>query len=84
MVYSYYQDNNWAADPGDMQLISNVNEKARLLLCVIDIQRKFTWVIPLKDKKGITIIETFQKNLEDSDHKSNKTWINQGTEISNR
>ena len=55
-----------------------------MLLCVIDIYRKFTWVIPLKDKKGITIIEAFQKHLEESDHKSNKTWINQGSEFSNR
>ena len=38
------------------QLISKFNEGIHFLLCVIDVFSKYTWVIPLKDKKGITII----------------------------
>ena len=35
----------------------------RILLCVIDIFSKYALVIPLKDKKGITITNVFQKSL---------------------
>ena len=44
-----------------MQLISNFNKGFRFLLCVIDIFSKYAWVVPLKDKKGVTITNTFQK-----------------------
>ena len=44
-----------------MQLTRKFNRGFRFLLCVIDIYSKYAWVIPLKDKKGITIINTFQK-----------------------
>ena len=43
------------ADVADMQLISTFNKGFIFLLCVIDIYSKYAWVIPLKDKKGITI-----------------------------
>ena len=42
-----------------MQLISTFNEGFRFLFCVIDIYSKYAWVIPLKDKKGITITNAF-------------------------
>ena len=54
-----------------MQLISKVNKRFRFLLCVTDIFSKYTWVIPLKDKKGITITDAFQKILKESNHKTN-------------
>ena len=31
-------------------------------MCVFDIYSNYAWVIPLKDKKGVTIVNTFQKN----------------------
>ena len=43
-----------------MQLISKFNKGFRFLLCVIDIDSKYAWVIPLKDRKGITITNAFQ------------------------
>ena len=46
-----------------MQLISKFDKKHRFILCVIDILSKYAWLIPLKDKKGITITNAFQKNL---------------------
>ena len=49
-----------------MQLISKFNKGIRLLLCVIDIFSKYAWVVPLKDKKGITITNAFQKFLKES------------------
>ena len=47
-----------------MQLISKFNKGLRFLLCVIDIFNKYTWVVPLKDKKGISITNAFQKILK--------------------
>ena len=47
-----------------MQLISKFNKGFRFLLCVIDIFSKYAWVVPLKEKKGITIADAFQKILK--------------------
>ena len=47
-----------------MQLISKFNKGFRFLLCVIDIFSKDAWVVPLKDKKGVSIVNAFQKNIE--------------------
>ena len=47
-----------------MQLISKFNKGLRFLLRVIDIFNKYTWVVPLKDKKGISITNAFQKILK--------------------
>ena len=60
-VHSTFIDNIWGGDLADMQLVSKFNEGLRFLLCVIDIYSKHAWVIPLKDKKGITINNAFQK-----------------------
>ena len=53
-VHSPFIDNIWSADLADMQLISKFNKGFWFLLRVIDIYSKYTMVIPLKDKKGIT------------------------------
>ena len=54
----------WGADLADMQLISKFIKITRFLLCVTNIYSKYTWVINLKDEKGITITNTFQKYLK--------------------
>ena len=58
-----------------MQLISKSNKGFRFLLCVIDIFSKYAWVVPLKDKKGISIVNAFQKILKESDKKPNEIWV---------
>ena len=63
-VQSPFIDNIWGADLANMQLISKFNKEIRFLLCVIDIFSKYVCVIPLKDKKGITITNAFQKTLD--------------------
>ena len=80
-VESPFIDNIWLADLADMQLISKFNERFRFLLCVIDIYTKYAWVIPLKDKKGITITDAFQKMLKKSNRKPNKIWVDKGSEF---
>ena len=58
-VYSAFKDNIWTADLADMQLISKFNKGFRFLLCVVDIYSKYAWVVPLKDKKGVSISNAF-------------------------
>ena len=58
-VYSSFKDIMWGADLADMQLISTFNKGFRFLLCVIDIFSKYAWVVPLKDKNGVTITNVF-------------------------
>ena len=49
-----------------MQLIGKFNKGINFLLCVIDIFSKHTRVVPLKDKKVVSIVNAFQKILNDS------------------
>ena len=71
-VHSSFIDNIWAADLANIQLISKFNKRIRFLLCDIDILSKYAWVIPLKGKRGIIIINAFQKILDESNRKPNK------------
>ena len=63
------------ADLDEIQLISKFNKGSTFLLCVIDIYSRYAWVTPLKDKKGLTIVNAFQKILDDSKGKPNKIWV---------
>ena len=58
-VYSSFKDNIWGADLADMQLISKFDKEFRFLLYAIDIFSKYAWVVPLKDKKGASIVKAF-------------------------
>ena len=80
-VLSSFIDNMRGADLADMQMINKFNKGFRFLLCVIDIYSKYTWVIPLKYKKGITITNAFQKVLNESNRKSNKIWVDKDNEF---
>ena len=82
-VYSGFKDNIWGADLADMQLIIKFNKGIKYLLCVIDIFTKYAWAIPLKDKKGVSIVDAFQKILDDSNRKPNKIWVDKGSEVYN-
>ena len=66
-----------------MQLISKFNKRFRFLLCLIDIFSEYVWVIPLKDKKGISIVNAFRKTLKKSGRKPNKIWVDKGSESYN-
>ena len=60
-VYLSFKDNIWGLNLSKMQLISKFNKRIRFLLCAIDIFSKYAWAIPLKDKGGVTIVNSFQK-----------------------
>ena len=68
-----------------MQLLSKYNKGIRFLLCVIDIFSKYAWVVPLKDKKGISIVKAFQSILKqsNSNRKPSKIWVDKGSEFYN-
>ena len=84
-VYSTFKDNIWGVDFADMHLLSKYNKGIRFLLCVIDIFSKYVWVVPLKDKKGISIVKAFQSILKQSNSKQkpNKIWIDKESEFYN-
>ena len=82
-VYSTFKDNIWGVDFAGMQLLSKYNKGITFLLCVIDIFSKYAWVVPLKDKKGISIVKAFQSILKQSNRKPNEIWVDKGSEFYN-
>ena len=62
-----------------MQLITKFNKGFRFLLCFIDIFSKYPWVVPLKNKKGISIVDAFQKISNDLYRKPKKIWVDKGS-----
>ena len=84
-VYSQIKDNIWGGGGGvdlaDMQSLSRKNKGIKYLLCAIDLYSKYTFVIPLKDKKGISIVNAFNKIIKQSNRKPNKIWVDQGGEL---
>ena len=79
----FFKDNIWGADLADMQLISKYNKRVRYLLCTIYLSSKYEWVVPLKDKKRVSIVNAFQSILNSSKRKPNKIWVDQGSEFYN-
>ena len=66
-----------------MQLISKFKKGFRFLLCVIYVFSKYAWVFPLKDRKGVSIVNAFQNILKESNRKPNKIWVDKGREFYN-
>ena len=72
-VYSQFRDNIWGADLADMQSLSKKNKGIKYLLCAIDLFSKYTFVVPLKDKKGISIVNAFNKIIKQSNRRAKVT-----------
>ena len=82
-MHSLFIDNILGAYLADMQLLSKFNKAICFLWCIIDIFSKYAWVFPLKDEKGISIVNTFQKILDKSGCKPNKIWDDKGSKFYN-
>ena len=80
-VYSQFKDNIWGVDLAEMQSLSRKNKGIKYLLCAMDLFNKYAFVIPLKDKKGISIVNAFDKIIKQSNRKPNKIWVDQGGEF---
>ena len=81
-VYSSFRDNIWGVNLTDMQSLRKYNRGIKYLLCAIDLFSKYAWVVPLKDKRGISIVNAFQKIISEG-RKPNKIWVDQGSEFYN-
>ena len=44
---------------------------------------KCAWVVPVKNKKGTNIVNTFKKIISEGRRKPNKMWVDQGSEFCN-
>ena len=82
-MFSSFKGNIWGADLADMQSLNKYNKGTKHLLCAIDLFSKYAWVIPLKDKKGTSIVNTFQKIIS-KERKLSKIWVDQGSESYNQ
>ena len=93
-MHTAFKDNIWGADLADMQLLIRYNKGIRFLLCVIDSFSKYAWVVPLKYKKGVSIVTAFESILKQSNSrrakgtsaqhvKPNKIWVDKGSEFYN-
>ena len=80
-VYSQFKDNIWGVDLADKQSLSRKNKGIKYLLCATDLYSKCAFIIPLKDKKVISIVNAFNKIIKQSNRKPNKIWLDQGGEF---
>ena len=71
-VYSQFKDNTLGVDLADMQSLSKRSKGIKYLLCAIDLYSKYAFVIPLKDKRRISIVNAFNKIIKQSNRKPNK------------
>ena len=78
----FFRDNIWGVDLADMQSLSKYSKGIKHLLCAIDLFSKYAWVIPLKDKKGVSTVNAFKKIISKG-RKPNKIWVDQGSEFYN-
>ena len=72
----------WQADLVDLQSIYKNNDGYKYLLTCIDVLSKYAWVVPLKNKTGKSIIETFESIF--TDRKRTKLQTDKGTEFLNK
>ena len=81
-VYSSFRDNIWGFDLADIKSLSKYNKGIKYLLCAIDLFSKYAWVVPLKNKRAIAIVNAFQKIISKG-RQPNKIWVDQGSEFYN-
>ncbi len=82
-VFVFAMDSQWEADLVDLQSLNRQNNGYKYLLTCIDVLSKYAWVIPLKDKRGVTLIQAFKKILS-SGRTPVRLFTDKGTEFKNR
>ena len=65
-----------------MQSLSKYNKSIKYLLSAIGLFSKYAWVLPIKDKKGTSIVNKFKKIISEK-RKPNKLWVDEGSEFYN-
>ena len=82
-VVVFAKDSQWEADLVDVSSLSHQNKGYKFLLTCIDVLSKFAWVVPLKNKKGVTLVKAFKKILS-SGRTPVRLYTDKGTEFTNR
>ena len=83
-VKVYSIDDVWGADLVDLKEWKGYNKGYVYLLTVIDVYSKYAWAVPLKDKRGETVMMAFKDIISKSDRKPNNLWVDEGTEFYNK
>ena len=76
-------DEIWAADLAEIQQFSKWNKGYRYLLMVIDVFSKYGWIVPLKDKKGETVMIAFQTIFKEG-RIPKYIWVDKGKGFYNK
>ena len=76
-------DKIWAADLVDLQKFSKWNRGYKYLMMVIDVFSKYGWIVPLKDKKGESVMNAF-KTIFNKSRKPQYLWVDKGKEFYNK
>ena len=92
MAYTFFDKKSKITDVAMLQMknsqmnfINQLSENLKKEKYIyIDIFSKYAWVVPLKDKKVVTLVNSFQKILDDSKRKPNKIWVDKGRKFYNR
>ena len=81
-VYSLFRDNIQGVNLADMQSLSKYNKGIKYLLCAIDLFGKYAWIVPIKEKKGTSIVNASQKIISEGREagskgrrKPSKIWV---------
>ena len=67
-----------------MQEWQKDNKGYRYILNVIDCFSKYAWSVPLKDKKGQTVLNAFKSTVSTSGRKPVYIWVDEGKEFYNK
>ena len=81
-VYSPLRNGLCGLDLADMQSLNKYNKIIKYLLCAINLFSKYAQVVSLKEERGITVVNAFQKVISKG-HQPNKIWIDEGGEFYN-
>ena len=82
-VISNNIDHIWGIDLITMIKYSKQNKNYKYILTVIDFFSKYSWCYPLKSKKSIEIINSFNDIFKKSKRKPSMIQSDQGTEFTN-
>ena len=64
-VCSSFRDNIWGVYLAGTQSLSKFYKGIKYLLSAIDLFSKYAWVVPIKDKKGTSIVIAFNKIISE-------------------
>ena len=89
-IIPLYKDETWSADLIDKSSLSKYNNNYKFKLTVINKFTKYAWAIPLKNKSGLSITNSFKRVLSEhpqggsEPRKSEKLWVDRGSEFYNK